>query len=743
MRSSHSMPSGSHRPSSASDARPGRGNVAPLDQAAQFLKGVGPRRAEQLARLDVRTARDLLFHVPRRYEDASTVTRIGKVEIGQDATVIGEVVTKGVLPTRSGLRIFQAVLRDGSGQIEASWPGQPFLDRTIHKGDLLLVTGPVRFFHGRQISPREYVVLGSVDDEDGNAAGKVLPIYATTEGLSQKVLRAVLDQNLDRLLPLLQPEDPLPAALAQRHGLPSLMQAVQQLHRPASLREAEQGRRRLAYEELFFLQLLHARAQRRERTRRGGITFVRTDRLIAPLYRKLPFELTAAQTRAIADIFGDMTAPWRMNRLLQGDVGSGKTIVALFAMLLAAENGMQSALMAPTEILAEQHARTIAALLEGIDVSCVLLTGRLGARERRDALEQIRTGAAHIVIGTHALIQERVRFHRLGLAIVDEQHRFGVKQRQALSEAGTNRDTDERADAREPELALVDAVEAADDGAAPDTLVMSATPISLALTLYGDLDLSIIDELPPDRRDVRTAVRQGSARSRVYDFVREQVAAGRQAYIVYPLVAESEKVELKAATAEYERLAAEVFPDLRLGLLHGQLGGEEKDATMRAFAAGELDILVATTVIEVGIDVPNATVMIVEHAERFGLSQLHQLRGRVGRGAAESYCVLLSDGGPDATERLQIVARSNDGFEVARADLQLRGMGDVFGARQHGLPAFRFFDPERDEDLLLAAREDARALVERDPELERDEHAKQRAALKQRFGEREALFGVG
>ncbi|MGH7445188.1 MAG: DEAD/DEAH box helicase, partial [Longimicrobiales bacterium] len=384
----------------------GRVGERPLDQPAQFLKGVGPRRAEQLARLDIRKARDLLFHVPRRYEDASTVARIGSVEIGQDATVIGEVVTKGVLPTRSGLRIFQAVLRDRSGQIEASWPGQPFLDRTIHKGDLLLVSGPVRFFHGRQIAPREYVVLGSADDEGSGASGKVLPIYASTDGLSQKVLRAILDQNLDKLLPLLQPEDPLPQDLAQRHGLPTLMQAVQQMHRPASLREAEHGRRRLAYEELFFLQLLHARAQHRERARRSGHAFVRNDRLIGALYRTLPFELTAAQTRTIAEIFGDMTAPYRMNRLLQGDVGSGKTIVALFAMLLAAENGMQSALMAPTEILAEQHARTIAALLEEVNVQCVLLTGRLAAREKRDALERIASGAASIVIGTHALIQE-------------------------------------------------------------------------------------------------------------------------------------------------------------------------------------------------------------------------------------------------------------------------------------------------------------------------------------------------
>jgi ATP-dependent DNA helicase RecG len=686
----------------------------PLDQSVQFLKGVGPRRADALARLDVHTARDLLFHAPRRYEDASTVTRIGSVQVGSDVTVIGEVVSKGVLPTRTGLRIFQVMLRDQSGSIECSFPGQPFLDRTFRRGDIVLVTGPVRFFHGRQIQPREYVVLGNAD-EGVEASGKVLPIYASTEGLSQKVLRSIIDQNLDRLLPLLATADPMPRALAEPLQLPTLMQAIVALHRPETLRDAERGRRRLAFDELFFLQLLHARVRLRNAARGRGIEFRRTDELIAPLYRALPFTLTDAQTRAIAEIFDDMTAPRRMNRLLQGDVGSGKTIVALFAMLLAVESGYQAALMAPTEILAEQHARTLRTLLEPLGVELTLLTGRLGAAAKRAAQEAIASGSARVVVGTHALIQEGVQFSRLGIAITDEQHRFGVKQRLALAAHG--------------------------DGI--DVLVMSATPIprSLALTIYGDLDLSVLDELPPRRQRIRTAVRPDEARERVYAFIRDEVGKGRQAYIVYPLVEESEKVDLRAATVEYEALSGTIFPDLRLGLLHGQLPGDEKDAVMNAFAAGDIDILVATTVIEVGIDVPNATVMVVEHAERFGLSQLHQLRGRVGRGAEQSYCILVA--GAEGAERLQVLARSDDGFEIARADLVHRGMGDFFGARQHGMPAFRFFDPLRDDDLVHRAREAAQRVTDADPDLAQPEHAGLRTTLEQRFAEQAALYEVG
>jgi ATP-dependent DNA helicase RecG len=700
-----------------------------LDRPVQFLRGVGPKRAETLSRLGLNTARDLLFHVPRRYEDASTLTPIRALQVGMDASVVGEVVSKGVLPTRKGLRIFQAVLRDATGMVECSWPGQPFLDRVIGKGDVLLVTGPVRFFHGRQLQPREHVVLGSADEAgaDAFAGGLVLPIYPATEGLPQRLLRSILEHNLDALLAAAEGEEPFTAEQLAAAGVPPLRDALTRLHRPASLAEAEEGRRRLAYGELFFLQLLHARA-RAAAQERPGIAFRRTGALVNALYRRLPFQLTGAQTAALREIFRDMESPARMNRLLQGDVGSGKTIVALFAMLLAAEAGYQAALMAPTELLAEQHARRLAELLDGIAPPPLLLTGSLGAAARRDALrllatwgnaEDVAPGVAPgaLVVGTHALIQDEVRFARLGLAVVDEQHRFGVKQRLALAAMGER----------------------------PDVLVMSATPIprSLALTLYGELELSVLDERPPGRQPVRTGVRPEKARGQVHAFVREQVAAGRQAYIVYPLVEESEKVDLKAATEEYEHLRGEVFPDLRLGLIHGQLPAEEKDATMRAFAAGALDVLVSTTVIEVGIDVANATVMVVEHAERFGLSQLHQLRGRIGRGAAESYCILLASGGDEARARLRVVQATDDGFEIARADLRLRGMGDFFGARQHGLPEFRFFDPERDEELLERARYDARQIIDADPALDSTANRRVREALEQRYGERARLYTVG
>jgi ATP-dependent DNA helicase RecG len=695
-----------------------------LDRPVQFLKGVGPKRATLLGKLGVATARDLLYHVPRRYEDASTVRRIGSLEAGMEATVVGRVVSKGVLPTRKGLRIFQAVVRDGSGLIECSWPGQPFLDRLIQRDDLLLLSGTVRFFHGRQLHPREYVLLSRGGEVAPEEEGAVFPIYAATEGLSHRQLRKLIADNLDELLEAVEPEEVLDAALRERAGIPPLAEALALLHRPTSLEETERGRRRLAFEELFFLQLLHARTRHENAVARAGIRFERRDTLVRPLYEALPFTLTGAQRRVLSEIGADMRSPRRMHRLLQGDVGAGKTVVALFAMVRAVENGYQAALMAPTEILAEQHLRTLRALLGELPVPVELLTGRMSAPERRAALARIAGGEAQIVVGTHALIQEGVRFARLGLAVVDEQHRFGVRQRLALAEMGAAPGEDEHGHPY------------------PDMLLMSATPIprSLALTLYGDLDLSLLDERPPGRRPVRTALRPQQSRPKVLEFVREQVAEGRQAYLVYPLVEESEVVDLRSAVEEYERLRAEVFPDLRLGLIHGQMPSEEKDRVMRAFTAGEIDVLVSTTVIEVGIDVGNATVMVIEHAERFGLSQLHQLRGRVGRGAAESYCILLVVG-REAAERLRVFASTEDGFRIAEADLQLRGQGDLFGARQSGIPAFRFADLEKDVQLLQVARAEALRIVGEDPEL--TGLPRIRSALAERYGERARLFRTG
>ncbi|HSG07869.1 MAG TPA: ATP-dependent DNA helicase RecG [Longimicrobiales bacterium] len=688
-----------------------------LDRPVQFLKGVGPKRADALVSLGITTARDLLYHVPRRYDDASTVEPIGRLEVGMDATVVGRVRSKGVIPTRRGLRIFQVVLQDESGMITVAWPGQQYLDRKIREGDVLLVTGPVRFFHGRQLQPREHTLLAR-GGEEARQEGTIFVTYPASEEVPQWVLRGIFERNLDALLGWADDDEYMAPEVRERLGLLSLGEALARLHRPSTVTDSRGGRRRLAFDELFFLQVVQAKARRMQTEVVQGIAHVRTNELIRPLHEALPFQLTEAQARVLREVYADMAASRRMNRLVQGDVGSGKTVVALFAMLLAAEGGYQAALMAPTEILAEQHARRLQELVEPVGLSVTLLTGRMGAAERRQALEAMNTGSARLVVGTHALIQEGVVFDRLGLVVVDEQHRFGVRQRMALAEHG-----DQRA----------------------DVLIMSATPIprSLAMTMYGDLDLSLLDELPPGRTPVRTALRSPDHREAVYAFVDKELAEGRQAYVVYPLVAESEKVDLLAASEEFERLRAEVFPNRRLGLLHGQLSSDEKDRVMRAFLAGELDLLVATTVIEVGIDVSNASVMVIEHAERFGLSQLHQLRGRVGRGAAESHCILVSEPGEEAEERLKIFRDTNDGFAVARADLRIRGQGDFFGARQHGAPELRFADLLEDEDLLIQAQGAARDLVSRDPDLSLPEHEAVKSQLQARYRDRLDMFGVG
>ena len=689
-----------------------------LDKPIQFLKGVGPKRSEAFGRMGIVTARDLLYHAPRRYDDASTVRPLAGLDVGMDATAVGRVRSKGVVPTRSGLRIFQVVLQDESGMMTCAWPGQPWLDRTIRKGDLLLVTGPVKFFHGRQLQPREFTLLGREGEEDPEVFGTIFVSYPASEEVPQWVLRRVFALNLERLLAQVEAEEHLDPARRAELGLVDLSRALGALHSPSSLEQVEAGRRRLAYDELFFLQLVQAQVRYRQTRSQPGIPFRRTNELIKPLHDALPFQLTEAQARVLREIVSDMASPRRMSRLLQGDVGSGKTVVALFSMLLALESGYQAALMVPTEILAEQHARKLRALLEPLGVEVHLLTGRLPAAERREILEKLGDGRGRVTVGTHALIQEGVEFERLGLVVVDEQHRFGVRQRMALGEA---------------------------EGRA-DVLVMSATPIprSLAMALYGDLDLSVLDELPPGRKPVETRLHTPRQRGKVYKFLDEEMERGRQAYVVYPLVEDSDKLDVRSATEEHQRLSKDVFPHRRVALLHGQLPGEEKDDVMRAFLAREVDLLVATTVIEVGIDVPNATVMVIEHAERFGLSQLHQLRGRVGRGGEQSTCILVARPGEGARERLRVFRETSDGFRIARADLQIRGQGDLFGAQQHGRdPILSFADLGRDEDLLREAQIRARELVAVDPELDSRENRQIRALLHARHQEKLRMFGVG
>jgi len=690
-----------------------------LDRPVQFLKGVGPKRALAFARAGIRTTRDLLYHVPRRYDDASTVQSVASLEVGMDATAIGRVRNTGIIPTRKGLRIFQAVIQDDTGMITCAWPGQPWMDKKLHVGDLVLVSGPVKFFHGRQIQPRESTVLARAGDAeiDETAEGRIFATYPASQELPQWVLRSIFDAQLDEMLKRVASEDPFDAATRSALGVTGLSDALERMHRPTSLGEVEVGRRRLAFDELFYLQLIQAMARHRRAFERPGHRFERSNTLIRPVHDSLPFELTGAQTEALREVISDMTGSGRMNRMLQGDVGAGKTVVALFALLLAAENDLQSALMAPTEILAEQHARTLTQFMAPAGIEPVLLTGRLTASGKREAIEKIASGAALVAIGTQALIQPGVTFDRLGLVVVDEQHRFGVKQRMALTERGQN----------------------------PDTLVMSATPIprSLAMAIYGDLDISELDELPTGRKPIKTLLRFPSKRREVYDMVRRELAAGRQAYVVFPLVAESEKIDVRSATEAHGQLQS-VFSEWNVGLLHGQMNSDEKYETMRRFLAAEINLLVCTTVVEVGIDVPNATAMVVENAERFGLSQLHQLRGRVGRGSADSICVLIAEPGERAMERLKVLRDLHDGFQIAAEDLRLRGEGDLFGEQQHGrADVLRFADLSRDEALLVEAQTRARAIVEQDPDLSAPAHARFRATIDARYHDRLEMYEAG
>jgi ATP-dependent DNA helicase RecG len=687
-----------------------------LDTPVQFLKGVGPRRAQAFARLNIETVEDLLYHVPNRYVDATSVTPIAKATVGSDVTLIGRVVSKAVVPTRKRLRVFRAVLKDTSGVIECAWPGQAYLDRVIKQGQMLLVTGPVKYFHGRQVSPREQIVLAESEDDDVSDVmdrGLVLPVYGATEGLSHRQIRRLVSTHLTQMIECV--EDSLPGDIRKREGLPSLRDALLVLHRPESIDLAEASRKRLAFDELFDLQLVVIRAKTLAKTAKQGIEFEVRKQLTTALKESLPFELTTDQKKAIREITRDMSSAERMHRLLMGDVGTGKTVVAVFAMLLAVENQHQAVFMAPTELLTEQHARTLTDLLDPLGIIPQVLVGRLSVAEKRAVRDRTADGSASVVVGTHALIQEMTDFARLGLVVIDEQHRFGVEQRAALIEKGD----------------------------APDVLLLSATPIprTLALTLYGDLDISTLKQKPVSLTPVRTGVRSSRDRSAVYEFVRQQCRAGRQAYVVYPVIEESERVDLKAATTMAEELARQLEPT-SVGLVHGRMKADEREDVMRRFRDGSLDVLVATTVIEVGIDVPNATVMIIEHPERFGLAQLHQLRGRVGRGTEEGHCVLLTDESA-AVDRLRRFARTSDGFRIAELDLKERGIGELAGVRQSGGFNLRFADLSKDVDLIERARRAALDVIDADPDLSGASNLPLRRRIERRYERGMELFRVG
>jgi len=707
--------------------------TAPLETALplQYLKGVGPWVAEKLSHRGILTAEDLLFHLPHRYEDRRDFASISSLRPGERATIMGEIAVLGASRLRgSRVRTFEMMVDDGTGTLTAKWfhyQGD-WLEKRFQRGQKVILSEVVRMFGGRleMHHPDVEVVEGKGEEEDRSEFGCLVPVYPSTEGLFQKTIRKATQQALERLAETLP--DGIPEELRVRRNLLPLAEALRQVHYPPNDADLEAlnfqrspGHRRLIYDEFFFLEAGLA-LQRRGVIEEPAIPVSGQGRLMNRLRERLPFTLTRAQERVSGEILADLQRPHPMHRLLQGDVGSGKTVVAVLAALAAVEDGLQVAIMAPTEILSEQHYLTMHRFLEEVGARVVLLSAAVRGEARKKVLTQIAAGSVDIVVGTHAVIQDQVEFKRLGLGIVDEQHRFGVMQRAKL-----------RAKAMKE--------------ATPHVLVMTATPIprTLAMTAYGDLDLSVIDEKPPGRQAISTRVFPEKKRTEVYRRVREQVEQGRQAFVVYPLVEESEKMNLKDATRMAEHFQKDVFPDLRVGLLHGRMKAQEKEAVMRAVAAGDVQILVATTVIEVGIDVPNATVMLVENAERFGLSQLHQLRGRIGRGPCPSFCLLLAQytRSDEAGQRLRMMEETDDGFRIAEEDLAIRGPGELLGTRQSGVPDFRVASLVRDAKVLAEARQDAFALVQQDPDLSRPEHRLIREVLLRRWGRRLRLARVG
>ena len=665
----------------------------PLRTSSQYVKGVGPARQKLLSRLGIETVDDLIMHFPRGYHDRSALMQIGAAAPGRTVTLRGEVVAvhaRRLGPRRS---MFTAALDDGTGAIQLVFFNQPYLERALRKGTRIVASGQVRLYRNeRQIAAPEWETIGDDTEEDLLHAGRIVPVYPLTAGISQRMMRRIVRAALQRCAGRI-PEN-LPRRLREQLELPARAEAIEQLHYPDDMTRREAALRRMKFEEVFFLHLL---IHERRLKIRGGAPRppVRSPHtLMQRFIAGLPFELTAAQRRVLAEIRRDVERGEGLSRLLQGDVGSGKTVVALAAMLLAVGAGHQAALMVPTEILAAQQAERIETLLGGLGVRSALLIGSMSAAQKRPIQAALARGETDIVVGTHTLIQEGIKFRQLGLAVIDEQHRFGVRQRAHLGRGGV----------------------------VPHFLVMTATPIprSLAQTVYGDLDLSVIDELPFGRRRVHTELVPASRTAEVYAAVRDMMRGGAQAFILYPLVEESERSDLRSATAEFERLTREVFPDLPIGLLHGRMSFEEKSRAIELFRGGKILGLVTTTVIEVGVDVPNAAVLLVNHPERFGLAQLHQLRGRVGRRGAPGYCYLLMDEGAGGacTERLELFASTEDGFRIAEIDLRLRGPGEIWGTRQSGYPAFRLVNPLGDHDLVQRSWDESGSLLKADPGLE-------------------------
>lgn len=674
----------------------GTANPNILAAPVETLDGIGPATAQILTRLGIETVEDLIWHLPSRHDDYSEVRSIADMVPGEQLSVVANLWKVEQRKIGFNRSMVQGIFNDGTGTLRATW-WTPYKARELAEGKTYRLMGKVGLYMGQKTLESPYLEpLRS----KALTKGAILPIYPLTEGLkSSEKMSRFIQKAMDEALPVIV--DPLPAHLRQRYGLVDLKTALQHIHNPESAEALEAARKRLTFDEFFYIQL-GVQQRRHELQQATSLALPHEPALLATFRSALPFALTGAQERVLDEISRDLARTAPMSRLVQGDVGSGKTAVAAGAMLIAATNGAQSALLAPTQILAEQHFRGLSKLLgaltrpDGTPLRVELLTGRVTGGDREAVFTGLADGSIDVVVGTTALIQEGVDFHNLAFVVVDEQHRFGVEQRSILRNKGEGEETP-----------------------VPHMLVMSATPIprSLALSIYGDLDISVIDELPPGRQPITTKRFKPEERERLYAFLGRQVASGRQAYVIYPLVEESDKLDVGAAVAEHERLSKEIFPNLRVGLLHGRLAGSQKDEIMRAFANHDLDILVSTSVVEVGVDVPNATVMLIEDAERFGLAQLHQFRGRVGRGEHQSYCALISRAASEsAVERLDALVETNDGFALAEKDLQLRGPGDFLGTRQSGLPDLRMAQLS-DTATLALAQGAAQTLFAEDPDL--------------------------
>jgi ATP-dependent DNA helicase RecG len=684
----------------------------------QYLKGIGPKRAVRLNKIGIQTINDLLFLVPRRYIDRTKLVKIRELTTQAEGTIYGKIIASDVKRTKNYRDIVRIVVGDESGILEAIWFNRPDLKLTFKINQHVILSGDVTYYgHKQMVNPYyEIIPEEKSDDSPFVYTGSIVPIYPLTEGLSLWEIRRPMQNAINLYLNYLN--ETLPKYLLDKYKFDDIRSAITNLHFPKTIEQAQNARARLAYEELFYLELILALRKLSATHEKKSRALIEKGNLTGQLMHLLPFKLTQGQNKVLHEIKTDLARESSMNRLLQGDVGSGKTVIAIYASLIAIENNYQTAFMAPTEILAEQHYLVWHERLNKIGVNTCLLTGSTKAKNKKKHLDEIEKGMIHLVFGTHALLEEKIKFHQLGLAVIDEQHRFGVMQRATLLNKGIN----------------------------PDFLVMTATPIprTLQMTLYGDLDVSILSEKPPGRKRIITRLVTNDDREKVYQFIHEKLNEMRQVYIVCPLIEESEKLDLASAIKTYEDIRS-IFNNNKVGLVHGRLKSADRIMIMEEFRQHRLDILVTTTVIEVGVDISNATVMVIEHPERFGLAQLHQLRGRIGRGEQVSYCILIGSDNKfsPAYERLRFFEKNDDGFILAEKDLEFRGPGEILGTRQHGLPDLRIADLQQDRHILFQARDDAFDLIRQDPNLSKSENNIIRTTVNNKFKDRIELASVG